>query len=85
MYTFDILVDAYSMFRKLDGAKWIIEMMNRRGQYPDIVTYDTIMQAYCLQGQMNRALSVQKTIRSRRIMPDCSTYAAILLDAYAGS
>ncbi|KAK1386151.1 putative pentatricopeptide repeat-containing protein, mitochondrial [Heracleum sosnowskyi] len=81
VYTFNILVDAYSKSGKLDDAKEIIEMMNERGEYPNIVTYSTLMQAYCAEGQIDEALAVLDRIKIKEIRPDCCTYN-ILLDAY---
>ncbi|XP_074325663.1 uncharacterized protein LOC141663752 isoform X2 [Apium graveolens] len=79
--TFNILVNAYSKFGKLDDAEHIILIMHERGEYPDIVTYNTLMHGYCSQGQMDGALVVLNTIQSKKIMPNCFTYN-ILLDAY---
>ncbi|XP_074331672.1 uncharacterized protein LOC141668618 [Apium graveolens] len=66
---------------KLDDGKRLIEMMNERGEYPDIVAYTTLLQAYCTQDQMDGALAVLCMIKTEMMVPSCYTYN-ILLDAY---
>ncbi|KAK1386300.1 hypothetical protein POM88_024035 [Heracleum sosnowskyi] len=55
VHTSNILIDAYSKSGKLDDAKRLIEMMNERGDYPDLVSNTTLMHTYCTQGQMDGA------------------------------
>jgi len=48
VYTFTILVDAQCKEGKMKEAKSVIAMMMKEGVIPNVVTYTSIMEGYCL-------------------------------------
>ncbi|WOH13873.1 hypothetical protein DCAR_0933386 [Daucus carota subsp. sativus] len=55
--------------------------MIQKGVPPDSITYNALMDGYCLTGKMDRALEVLNTMRSNEIWPDCYSYN-ILINGY---
>ena len=43
--------------------------MIQRGHYPDVVTYSSLMDGYCLRGEVDKALAVLTTMTRKGILP----------------
>ncbi|GKB27445.1 putative tetratricopeptide-like helical domain superfamily protein [Tanacetum coccineum] len=52
--------------------------MLERGIVPDIVTYNSLIDGYCLRGEMSKAKSVYDSMASRRLDPDIFTYNSLV-------
>ncbi|KAF0929367.1 hypothetical protein E2562_021395 [Oryza meyeriana var. granulata] len=46
-YTFNIFVHGWCSVRRIDEAMWTIEEMGSRGFPPSVITYTTVLEAYC--------------------------------------
>ncbi|KAK1402219.1 pentatricopeptide repeat-containing protein, mitochondrial-like [Heracleum sosnowskyi] len=62
----------------INVAEDVIEFMIRKGQYPNVVT---LMDGYCLRGEVDEALAVLETMKRRGIVPNIHTYN-ILINGY---
>ncbi|KAJ0860147.1 putative tetratricopeptide-like helical domain superfamily [Helianthus annuus] len=52
--------------------------MVERGEVPNIVTYNSLINGYCLQGEMSKAKTLLDSLMSRGLIPDVITYNSLL-------
>ncbi|KAK1386054.1 hypothetical protein POM88_023789 [Heracleum sosnowskyi] len=79
VHTFTILVNTYSKSGKLDDAKWMIEIMTEWGEYPNVVTYNSLMSGgLCKNHYVDKALSLFRTIECNALIPESNTYNIII-------
>ncbi|XP_074364625.1 small ribosomal subunit protein mL103 (rPPR7)-like [Apium graveolens] len=66
---------AYGKEGMINVAEDVIKFMIQRGHFPDVVTYNSLMDIYCLRGEVDEALAVLQTMKTRDIVPDIRTYS----------
>lgn len=77
--TFNIIVDALAKQGKINEAKVVINIMSANNKFPpDIVTFNSLIDAYCLRREMTQA---RKLFDSLPVKPNILTYNK-LLDGY---
>ncbi|KAL0463152.1 UNVERIFIED_CONTAM: Pentatricopeptide repeat-containing protein [Sesamum latifolium] len=55
-----------------------LEVMMQRNIYPEIITYDTLIDGYCLRGQMGKAKGVLYSIADRGLTPCIISYNSLI-------
>ncbi|KAL8155896.1 hypothetical protein AgCh_001085 [Apium graveolens] len=68
-------VYAYGKEGMINVAEDVIKFMIQRGHFSDVVTYNSLMDIYCLRGEVDEALAVLQTMKTRDIVPDIRTYS----------
>ena len=56
--TYNTMLDACAKCNAMEKASLLLEDMRETNIEPDIITYSTIIKGYCLNGDVERALSV---------------------------
>ncbi|KAK9110092.1 hypothetical protein Sjap_018152 [Stephania japonica] len=79
--TFNIMVDALCKEGMIKEAHKLLELMIQKGVKPDPVTLNSLMDGYCLQGDMRNAMEV---FYSSGQEPNARTYN-ILINGYCKS
>ena len=55
--------------------------MKQKGEDPNVVTYSSLIDGHCLQGQMDEAMKVFNCMAGRGVLPSHLTYN-ILINGY---
>ncbi|XP_045810690.1 pentatricopeptide repeat-containing protein At1g63400-like, partial [Trifolium pratense] len=74
IYTFSILVDAFSKEERVKEAKNMFAMMIRKGLKPNVVTYNSLMDGYCLVKEINKATGIFNTMAQMAVAPDVHSF-----------
>ncbi|KAI8543201.1 hypothetical protein RHMOL_Rhmol08G0199500 [Rhododendron molle] len=60
------------------SAEELLEIMEERGVHPDVVTHTGLMEGYCLQGQMDKAMRLLNTMAERGVHPYSFCYNTLI-------
>nr|XP_043630424.1 pentatricopeptide repeat-containing protein At1g62914, mitochondrial-like [Erigeron canadensis] len=85
--TFNIIVDALCKLGKINEAQAVIDIMDKTsGKHtPDIVTYNSLIEAYgWKKGEMREARRVLDSLASKCIIPTTVTYYKLVLGLMFG-
>jgi pentatricopeptide repeat domain-containing protein 1 len=52
-------------------------MMMKEGVKPDVVTYNALMDGYCLVNQVNKALGILNTMTDKGVAPNVRSYKLV--------
>ncbi|PON75806.1 Pentatricopeptide repeat [Parasponia andersonii] len=63
-HTFNVWVDMLGKEGEAAEAQRVIDIMIQRGIRPDEVTYNSLMDGYCLRGEIDEARKVFDMIRN---------------------
>ncbi|KAK8664831.1 hypothetical protein V6N13_084604 [Hibiscus sabdariffa] len=73
------LLSAYIHSKKFDGVgKLLEELTEKIGIEPNLVSYNTVIKAYCEMGSMDSAVSVIDTLEKKGLEPDIITFNTLL-------
>ncbi|KAJ9557025.1 hypothetical protein OSB04_011639 [Centaurea solstitialis] len=72
--TFNILVYAFCTEGMVEDATTVMNLMIERGKNPDLVTYNSLIDGYCLRAAHN----LFREMQARNQIPDALTYGIIL-------
>lgn len=82
MHTYSILIDLSEKEGKVKNDASVIELMIKRGQYPNVVTYNLLMRGHCLYGEIDEALVMLKIMKGKDLFLDSSTYNILINGCY---
>lgn len=77
-HTFNIFVHGWCKVRKIEEAVRQIEEMKQYGFAPSIITYSTIVNAYCLRGDFSGVYELLDFMVSQNCSPNVVTYTTIM-------
>jgi pentatricopeptide repeat domain-containing protein 1 len=55
----------------------VLAMMIKEGVKPDVVTYNALMDGYCLVNQVNKALNILNTMADKGVAPNVRSYKLV--------
>lgn len=55
------MVNALCKARKIDSVKFFLSDMEEKGVFSDIVTYNTLINAYCRKGLLEEAFQLKNS------------------------
>ncbi|GMI93351.1 hypothetical protein like AT3G13150 [Hibiscus trionum] len=80
--SFNALLAAYIHSKKFDNVVKLLEELPEKIRIePDLISYNTVIKAYCEMGSMDSAVSVIDTLEKKGLEPDIITFN-ILLDGF---
>ncbi|MCV5004772.1 pentatricopeptide repeat-containing protein, partial [Escherichia coli] len=62
----------------LDKAFASVNKMENQGLFPDVITYNAILDGFCKQGRMHEAEQVLRRMTEHGVKPDRSTYTSLI-------
>nr|XP_027121867.1 pentatricopeptide repeat-containing protein At1g63330-like [Coffea arabica] len=75
------VVDALCKEGQAEDAEEVVSIMIQQGQTPNLVTYNSLMDGYCLHCRIDEAGRIFNTMVTSGLTPDLHSYA-ILINAY---
>ncbi|PPD92305.1 hypothetical protein E1A91_D10G020400v1 [Gossypium mustelinum] len=77
--SFNALLAAYLHSKKFINAGELLEQLPEKlGIEPDLISYNTVIKAYCEMGSMDSALSMVDTLEKKGLEPDIITFNTLL-------
>ncbi len=80
--TYTTLIDGYCTINDLEEALRLCKVMEAKGLYPGVVTYNSILRKLCEEGRIRDANKLLHEMSERKVVPDnvtCNT----LINAYS--
>ncbi|KAL4291298.1 hypothetical protein GQ457_14G010530 [Hibiscus cannabinus] len=79
------LLSAYLHSKKFDNVgKLLEELPEKIGIEPDLISYNTVIKAYCEMGSLDSAVSVIDTLEKKGLRPDIITFNTLLDGFFSG-
>ncbi|KAG6479117.1 hypothetical protein ZIOFF_062577 [Zingiber officinale] len=77
--SYNALINGYCLLGRTQEALQILrEDMERYGLAPDVVTYSTILNSHCRNGDIDLAFQLNQEMLDKGIMPDAITYSSLI-------
>ncbi|CAN1183523.1 Putative pentatricopeptide repeat-containing protein At1g02420 [Linum perenne] len=73
--TFNILLSGW---KSVEEAEFFFQEMKELGVKPDVVSYNSLIDAYCKGGELNKAYETMEKMSDEDISPDVITHTSII-------
>ncbi|CAJ1792073.1 unnamed protein product [Sphenostylis stenocarpa] len=77
-HTFNIFIHGWCKICRVDEAHWTIEEMKGYGCRPCVISYSTIIQCYCQEGNFSRVYELLDEMHAQGCSPNVITYTTIM-------
>ncbi|XP_042489448.1 pentatricopeptide repeat-containing protein At3g22670, mitochondrial-like [Macadamia integrifolia] len=76
--TFNILINGWNRARQMDKAWWTMEEMKRHGFQPCVVSYTSLIEAYCCEKDFRKVYAILDEMQAKGCSPNVITYTIIM-------
>ncbi|KAI3952040.1 hypothetical protein MKX01_004273 [Papaver californicum] len=77
-HTFNIFMHGWCSANRVDEANWTIQEMKGHGCPPCVISYSTVIQAYCKQPNFSRVYELLDEMDTQGCSPNVVTYTTII-------
>ncbi|XP_020574900.1 pentatricopeptide repeat-containing protein At3g04130, mitochondrial-like [Phalaenopsis equestris] len=77
-YTFNIFVNGWCILHRIEEAIWTTQEMRGYGFRPSVITYSTILKAYCKQSDFRKVFELLDEMVAEDCAPNVVTYTIII-------
>nr|XP_043621798.1 pentatricopeptide repeat-containing protein At3g22670, mitochondrial [Erigeron canadensis] len=78
-HTFNVLIHGWSKARKLGKALATMEEMKEHGILPDVISYTSIIEAYCSEKDFRKVDQILEEMEEKGCPPNIVTYTIVML------
>ncbi|TKY63083.1 Pentatricopeptide repeat-containing protein mitochondrial [Spatholobus suberectus] len=77
-HTFNIFIHGWCKVCRVDEAHWTIQEMKGYGCRPCVISYSTIIQCYCQEGNFGRVYELLDEMQAQGCSPNVITYTTVM-------
>ncbi|KAG4940473.1 hypothetical protein JHK87_044344 [Glycine soja] len=77
-HTFNIFIHGWCKICRVDEAHWTIQEMKGYGFHPCVISYSTIIQCYCQEGNFSRVYELLDEMQAQGCSANVITYTSIM-------
>lgn len=77
-HTFNIFIHGWCKSNRVDEAEWTIQEMKGHGCCPCVISYSTLIQAYCHQCNFGKVYKLLDDMKAQGCVPNVVTYTTIM-------